>query len=239
MSNRSAGRSIVGDCRGSLLLLVALLFLFTNQFFGNTTNNKDVRDVYSDEMRTDGKRWGFKGYSGGMFYHLGYVRSNEFMVYNLAGQAIPTRIEGMTSGIGGKLGFFINKYVRTGIEGYATTTRYGEFRNSYKVGWGGLVMEFVYPTKRVMPFIGLTVGGGKMTNMILLANDNNDYHADEIVYKEDALFVINPAIGIEYFVSKRISLIFKVDYMLSGSKDKFDFASGPRAYIGVHFYRKK
>lgn len=239
MINRNAMRGGIIDGMGSLLLVVMLLFLSTNQAIGSITDKKSESKVGDDVVIADDKKWGFKGYSGGMFYHLGYVRSNEFMVYNLAGEAIPTRIEGMTSGIGGKLGFFLNKYVRAGIEGYSTTTRYGEFRNSYKVGWGGLVMEFVYPTKRVMPFIGLTLGGGKMKNMILLAKDNNDYHADEIIYKEDGLFIINPAIGIEYFVSKRISLIFKVDYMISGSKDKFDFATGPRAYIGVHFYRKK
>lgn len=222
------------------LFFLAVFLLLTTICVGQGDNieiDRPIDDIH--QSSSVDRKWGFKGYSGGMFLQMGYVKSPEFNVYNFAGDAIPVRVEGMSTGIGGKLGFFINQYMRVGIEGYATTTRYGEFHSSYKVGWGGALVEFVYPTKHVMPFVGITLGGGSVSHMILLEKNNDDFDADQIVYKEQGIFVINPAIGIEYFVSRRISLIFKVDYMISGSKQRLDFATGPRAYIGVHFYRRK
>jgi len=44
---------------------------------------------------------------------------------------------------------------------------------------------------------------------------------------------------VEFFASSRISLIFKMDYMLNIDKKDLIYPQGVRFYLGVHFYQKK
>jgi len=194
--------------------------------------------LYSQET-IGSKKWGYKGYSGGMFVHTGYVQSGVFKVVDFQGNEIEKQIKGATFGLGGKMSVFLNKHFRVGAEGYFSSCKYGANKNSCRIGWGGVTFDLLYPVKKWSPFLGITVGGGSSTNLIFIEKHNNNKNATPVVHYKIPLCIINPAVGVEFFASNRISLLFKIDYMLNVYKPNSAYPHGPRFYLGVHFYHKK
>jgi len=185
------------------------------------------------------KRWGYKGYSGGMFIHSGYVQSGIFTVFDLQGNEIEKQIKGVAFGLGGKMSIYLNRYFRVGGEGYFTTCNYGTYKNSCRIGWGGVTFDLLYPIKKWAPFIGVTLGGGNAIHLIYIETQQNNQKAAPIVHFTKPFYIINPAVGVEFFTSSRISLLFKMDYMLNIYKMHPSYPQGVRFYLGVHFYQKK
>jgi len=190
--------------------------------------------VFSQE-----KNWGYKGYSGGMFIHFGYVQSKHFPVFDLQGNEIEQQIKGLTFGLGGKMSIYLNRHFRVGGEGYFTTCTYGSYKNSCRIGWGGATFDLLYPVKRWVPFIGITVGGGSATNLIFIEKPLNNNEALSVIYFKKPLYILNPAIGVEFLTSSRISLLFKMDYLLNIYNTHPSYPQGVRFYLGVHFSSKK
>jgi len=206
--------------------LISILFLGFLHFF-----------VFSQNTTVD-KKWGYKGYSGGMFVHTGYVQSGVFTVFDLQGNEIKEQIKGATFGLGGKMGIFLNQYFRVGAEGYFTSCRYGVKKNSCRIGWGGVTFDALYPVKKWAPFLGITVGGGSSTHVIFIEKTLNNKKATAVIHYKYPLCIINPVIGVEFFASKRISILFKMDYMINVYKKTNFYPQGLRFYLGIHFYHK-
>jgi len=142
--------------------------------------------AFSQETKVQ-KKWGYKGYSGGMFVHTGYVQSGFFKVYDLQGNEIEKQIKGVTFGLGGKMSIYLNKYFRVGSEGYFSSCKYGANKNSCRIGWGGVTFDVLYPIKKWAPFIGITIGGGSSTNFIFIEKQQNNKEALPVVYFKDPL----------------------------------------------------
>ena len=198
------------------------------------------------------KSWGYKGYSGGMFVHTGYVQSKEFSVFDLDGNKIDMRIKGAVFGLGGKMGIFLHRNFRVGAEGYFSTCKYnsGKYVNqliteksSCRIGWGGFTFDILFPVNKFAPFMGVTIGGGSAKHLIFTEYNHFHHVATPVVYFSNPLIVINPVIGLEFFATKRISLLFKLDYMFNLYKtlsiNNNTYPRGVRLYLGVHFYHKK
>jgi hypothetical protein len=193
--------------------------------------------TFSQEVNLP-KSWGYKGYAGGMFIHSGYVQSKSFAVFDLQGNEIEQQIKGFTFGLGGKMGVFLHRFFRVGGEGYFSTCNYGAYKNSCRIGWGGLTFDFLYPVKKWMPFVGVTLGGGSAKHLIFIEKPQNHTQAEPIVHFSNTLFIVNPAVGVEFLVSNRISLLLKMDYMLNVAKTNNAYPHGLRVYFGLHFYQK-
>jgi len=185
------------------------------------------------------KPWGYKGYAGGMFIHGGYVQSNKFTVIDLQGNEIEQQIKGFTFGLGGKMGIFLHRFFRLGSEGYFSTCNYGAFKNSCRIGWGGVTFDFLYPVKKWIPFAGITVGGGSATHLIFIEKPKNSTEVTPVAHFSNPLCIINPTIGVELLTSNRISILLKMDYILNVYKKHNAYPQGLRLYIGLHFYHKK
>jgi len=185
------------------------------------------------------QKWGYKGYSGGMFVHFGYVQSKVFTISGLQCNEIEQQIKGLTFGLGGKMSIYLNRHFRVGGEGYFTTCQYGEYKNSCRIGWGGLTFDLLYPVKKWAPFVGITLGGGTVTHLIFTERQQNNQDITPVIHFSNPLSIINPAVGIEFFASSRISLLFKMDYLINLYKENPYYPQGVRFYLGVHFYRKK
>ena len=185
------------------------------------------------------KKWGYKGYSGGMFVHIGYVQSGDFTIFDLQGNETKEEIKGATFGLGGKVSIYLNHYFRIGGEGYFSSCIYGINKNNCRIGWGGLVFDVFYPIKKWAPFLGVTVGGGSAVNLIFIKKTQNNKNATPAVHYKIPLCFVNPAVGVEFLASNRVSLLFKIDYMLNVYKPNNSYPHGPRFYLGVHFYHKK
>lgn len=165
---------------------------------------------------------------GGMFVHGGYIS-------NLR---IDQSVSGPVSGIGGKLAFFISPYFRIGTEGYASTYNYSDATGFYKLGWGGLLAEYMLGNGKAIPVLGLTIGGGKIKDLYILEGKDGDRLPDNAIYQVYTVAIVAPYVSIEYALKENIRLTAKVDYVTSITRDAVaHFAEGPRFYLGVLFVR--
>lgn len=185
----------------------------------------------------------FRGYLGGMMLHTGYIQSSPFSFYGPSGQYIgDMRIQGAAFGIGGqvKLAFGTETdMLRIGSEGHSTTVRYNPSPSYARTGWGGLILDYTRRTKgKVHPFIGVTLGGGGTTNHLIAEGNVADFNTEtySLMHKY-AFMTAVPFIGMEISLTKKLSLMFKADYMFCISKSKPDFPGGVRLYIGIMFSR--
>lgn len=181
----------------------------------------------------------YKGFSGGMYVHLGYIKSAKFSLYDGASSTFfpeKKQINDLTYGIGGVLKFFIGKYFRLGFEGYASTSNYEKIGSKYKLGWGGLLVDCYYPLGRFLPYVGLTIGGGGVSNLSFVQVSPT---YKEVLYDKYTTFLITPFVGVEYMLTDRINCSFKVDFICDVLGEHDSFAWGPRFYLGIIFSNLK
>ncbi len=88
-----------------------------------------------------------KLFTGGMYPNIGYISNDRDFAH----------VDGITTGISGKLAFYITNYFRFGTEGYATTYNYPDEKGFYKLGWGGAVMEYYFEVNSFGIAAGATV----------------------------------------------------------------------------------
>ena len=187
-----------------------------------------------------------------MFVHTGYVQSKEFSVFDVENNEIKMQIKGAVFGLGGKMGVFLHRNFRVGAEGYFSTCKYnsGKYMNqliaeksSCRIGWGGFTFDLLFPVKKFAPFMGVTIGGGSAKHLIFTEYNHFHHVATPVVYFSNPLIIISPTIGTEFFATKRISLLLKLDYMFNLYKtlslNNNTYPRGLRLYLGVHFYHKK
>lgn len=181
----------------------------------------------------------YRGFSGGMMVHSGYLQSNSFDLQTIQGNYITTsKVEGMPFGIGGAARLHFGKHLRVGGEGYVSNLRYGVKGTTSSVSWGGVLADCVWSLGRWWPFAGVLVGGGAVEHVILQAEPAPDFVAESnAAYREYTFMALAPMVGIEYAMSEKIHLTFKMDYVINLSNPQDDFPSGPRFFLGFMFYR--
>lgn len=174
----------------------------------------------------------YKGFSGGMMLHTGWVQRGDMVV----GLAPAQRLRGVPMGIGGALKVRFGDHLRVGTEGYTSSLGYGEWGSSLSIGWGGLLVDYTFKVGKFLPYIGATIGGGVVENLTLSSEPAMDILPEaNISYRNYGVGVLVPFAGVEYGLTERMSLTFKADYMFSLSATEFDFPSGIRCYIGFMF----
>jgi hypothetical protein len=172
-----------------------------------------------------GKRELFRG---GMFLHAGYITNK--LDY--------PAVNGITTGIGGKISFRLGKHFRAGTEGYATSYGYENNEGQYKLGWGGLLAEYQFSDQRLAPVIGITLGGGVIHDLYVANGNFTDNLPDEAIYKVYSAFIANPHFSLEYRLTHNINLVGKIDCLLFPGVSYPDYvANGPRLYVGILFMR--
>ncbi|MCL2168289.1 MAG: hypothetical protein FWH59_04100, partial [Lentimicrobiaceae bacterium] len=152
---------------------------------------------------------------------------------------IVQQVKGATFGLGGKMSIYLNNYFRMGGEGYFSTCTYGVLKNSCRIGWGGITFDALCLVKKWTPFMGVTVGGGSASHLIMLGYKEITLSELPAIFLKRALVIVSPSMGVEYFATNRISLLCKVDYMLNVYKNEKSYPQGVRFYLGLHFYQKK
>lgn len=172
-----------------------------------------------------------KGFSGGMMLHTGY----QFGCDNPYGLDISSP----TFGIGGCAKLHISKHFRTGFEGYFSTA---PVRNNVASGshnklfWTGLLADFFWQQGKVIPYVGLTVGGGMETAYYMFEGDKHDWLPEPMaVLHKQPFFALDPYVGVEYAVGEALRLTLKADWMLAINSDGLNHPMGPRLYFGFIF----
>ena len=218
-------------------LLIAVTLVVTLNIFAENTDSTLV---------TKRRSMAYSGYQGGMMFNVGYVESRDFQFQDNSGLPLgePSRLSGASMGLGGALRVGFGKYLRVGIEGYVSTLKYQPQGSSAKIGWGGLLLDSHWHIKKFTIFTGGVIGGGSYTHITMIdkmgANSvENDYIVENqyVSYRHYPFLAIVPFVGMEYSLTKRISMVAKIDYMLNVTSWADDYAAGPRFFIGFMFGR--
>ncbi|MCR4964420.1 MAG: hypothetical protein K6A41_02060 [Bacteroidales bacterium] len=171
----------------------------------------------------------FQGFDGGMMIHVGYLQ----------GEIAPLHYQakGATFGLGGVARVHLGQHWMVGGEGYVSTLKQLKNGSFIKYGWGGLLGEFYWAFKRVMPYVGLTIGGGACTNLLMFDGVRTDWQPEpNAVFHKQTFMAIDPFIGCDFIISKSFHLTLKVDCLNGISQGKLMMPMGPRFYFGCIFF---
>lgn len=197
---------------------------------GNTDKEREGKPAYEK------RQGGYRGFSGGMMLHTGYVGSKDLNITSLQGTVHKQKVGGAPVGIGGAIKLMFGRHFRIGAEGYVSTLYYGRHDSHAKTGWGGILADCVWNLGRWSLFAGSTIGGGSQTNITIMSTIGDDYIAEEnISYRKYGFAAIAPFVGAEYAVTPRINIVMKIDYLLNVTNPADDFVTGSRIYIGFMF----
>ena len=172
-----------------------------------------------------------KGFSGGMMLHTGYQFGGD-NPYNLS-------ISSPTFGIGGCAKLHLTNHFRTGFEGYFSTApiHKGVQSGSHnKLFWTGVLADWFWQVGKLIPYVGITAGGGMETSFYMFEGDKYDWELEpKAVLHKQPIFVLDPYIGVEYVVGKALRLTLKADWLTAFHSEGFNRPMGPRVYFGFIF----
>ena len=140
---------------------------------GNTDKEREEKPAYEK------RQGGYRGFSGGMMLHTGYVGSKDLNITSLQGTVHKQKVGGAPVGIGGAIKLMFGRHFRIGAEGYVSTLYYGRHDSHAKTGWGGILADCVWNLGRWSLFAGSTIGGGSQTNITIMSTIGDDYIAEE------------------------------------------------------------
>lgn len=170
-----------------------------------------------------------RGFDGGMMIHSGFLR----------GTIDPIGLEasGAPFGVGGVARLHLGNHFRVGGEGYISTLNQKGNGSYVKYGWGGLEGDIYFTAGRWMPFLGMTVGGGRATTLLMSETPAEAWRAiDDTIYNSEGFMAFDPFVGCDFIVSQAMHLTLKVDYMHSLMRGHQTLPIGPRVYFGFLFY---
>lgn len=219
-----------------ILLLITVSLFVTLNIFAIDADSIIVKKRHS---------MAYNGYQGGMMFNIGYVQSRNFQFQDNNGLPLGEfgNLSGASMGLGGALRVGFGKYLRVGIEGYVSTLKYKPQGSSAKIGWGGLLLDSHWHIKKFTIFTGGVIGGGSYTHITMIDKGINSVDNDYVVenqyvsYRHYPFLAIVPFVGMEYSLTKRISVVAKIDYMLNVTNWADDYAAGPRFFVGFMFGR--
>lgn len=172
----------------------------------------------------------FRGFDGGMMIHTGYLRGTI--------QPLGYEASGAPFGIGGVARVHLWDHFRVGGEGYLSVLPQKGNGSYYQAGWGGLVVDGYWTLGWWMPYIGLTLGGGAATTLLM-----NETPAEpgapvnNTIFHRQGFMVIDPFVGCDFIVSPAFHVTLKVDCLHTLVKGRQSLPMGPRVYLGFLFYR--
>ena len=184
-----------------------------------------------------------QGYSGGMMLHAGYLfGDNPNAPHTVDGQLCSPY--GVTMGIGGSLRVHLWKHLRAGCEGFVSTMKSHNtnMRNilqdgSYvRSGWGGLIADACWRMEKVWPYVGGAIGGGATHSLYVLEGSQDDWEPEGYtVLSKQSFFYVTPYVGMDWCITKRVHMTFRLDWMVALHDRAIAYPTGPRAFIGFMF----
>ncbi len=200
-----------------------------------------LNTLASDKADSSGFR--FRGYTGGMMLHSGYIQSCPFQLYSYSSATpVTIQIKGGATGIGGHVKFAFGTptdMIRIGAEGHSSNVSYRPSPSYSHTGWGGVLIDYLHRSKgRVHPFAGLLIGGGGVKNHIITEGSTEDFLTErQAAMHKYAFMAVAPFAGIEVSLTQKLSLVIKADWLFNTTRHQSDFSSGLRLYVGILFNR--
>ena len=184
----------------------------------------------------------FQGYSGGMMLHTGYLFGKNPSAVLPSGESISP--QGLTYGIGGSLRVNLMKHLRVGCEGFVSTMKSNvtdmssvlQSGSYVRIGWGGILADACWRLEKVWPFIGASIGGGAMRSLSVIEGDEADWQPEDLAMLTKQSFgYANPYVGVDWCMTRRIHMTFRMDWMMAFAKKDLQMPTGPRLYVGFMF----
>ena len=184
----------------------------------------------------------FQGCGGGMMVHAGYLFGQPTAATLPSGENISP--QGLTYGLGGSMRVHLWKHLRIGGEGFVSTMNSGTTdmkhvlqEGSYiRTGWGGVVADACWRKEKVWPYIGGSIGGGAMRSLYVLNGNQNDWMAENEAYlHKQSFFYVNPYVGVDWCLTQKVHMTFRVDWMMALHKGDLVMPTGPRLLVGFMF----
>lgn len=204
-----------------------------------------VFDTTASDSQNKGSRMSFRGCSGGMMLHVGYAQSGTFTLYDDEDVVFHDNIRTASYGIGGAMRVMFGNHLRIGMEGYTTKSKISKYGGFTSAGWGGLLLDSKWDINKWTVFVGAAFGGGGFKSVFIADYDKdhnnlNDFVLDDNVsYRTYPFVAVDPFVGFEYAITKKVHLFSKIDYLLNVSNNTNDFVTGPRLFFGIMFYHWK
>ena len=185
----------------------------------------------------------YQGFSGGMMGHVSYL----FGVNNDApktSEGVLCSPQGGSFGLGGALRVHLWKHLRVGGEGFVSTMNSGTTdmkhilqEGSYvRTGWGGLLVDACWRKEKIWPYIGGSIGGGAMRSLYVLEGSQEDWVAEDAAWlHKTSFFYINPYVGVDWCMTQKVHMTFRVDWMMALSSGDLLMPTGPRLLVGFMF----
>ena len=177
-----------------------------------------------------------------MMVHAGYLFGEN------AGAVLPSMDnitpQGLTYGLGGSMRVNLKKHLRIGCEGFSSTMKSGATNKnqvlqsgSYiRTGWGGVIADACWRLEKVWPYIGGSVGGGAMRSLYIVNGNQGDWTPEQTaVFHKQGFGYVNPYVGLDYCLTRRIHLTFRLDWMLAFAQEQLIYPTGLRLYVGILF----
>lgn len=165
-------------------------------------------------------------FDGGMMLHAGLMNSPILTEGYKA--------KGMTTGIGGVIQIHVGEHFRIGGEGYVSTLQLMDNGSYAQSGWGGLTFNYKTQFDRWHPFIGMTIGGGESSALLVTEGNTSDWQSETAAtFHKEPFFLISPYIGCEFALTEKIHLTAKIDRVIPLSDIKMP--TGFRLYCGFVF----
>ena len=177
-----------------------------------------------------------------MMLHAGYLFGQPASATLPTGENISP--QGMTYGLGGSMRVHLWKHLRVGMEGFSSNVKSGltdqrDFlqKGSYiRTGWGGVITDACWRLEKVWPYIGGSVGGGAMRTLSVVEGSQDDWNPEQLaILHKQGFGYVNPYVGMDYCITKRIHATFRLDWMLAFAKLGLVYPTGPRLYVGIMF----
>ena len=167
-----------------------------------------------------------KLFDGGMMLHTGYLSARMAPLGYVA--------DGVPTGIGGMMRFHLGRHLRVGGEGYVSTLKLMGNGSYVRMGWGGAVADLSVVWGRWKPYVGIGIGGGNASSLLLFDGDDADWSLEPVaVLHNEPFMYLNPYLGVEYSLTRAVHLTCKVDRLSPLSGDYIP--TGARLYLGFIF----
>ena len=185
----------------------------------------------------------YQGFSGGMMAHAGYMFGVDHNAPSTSTGALCSP-QGASFGLGGSLRVHLWKHLRLGGEGFVATMNSSTTNmnnilqdGSYiRTGWGGAVIDACWRQEKVWPYIGASLGGGARRSLYILEGNQDDWLAEtNAVFHKQSFFYLLPYVGMDWCLTQKVHITFRLDWMLAFHQGEILQPSGPRILIGFMF----
>jgi hypothetical protein len=163
-------------------------------------------------------------YSGGMYYQAGYHRFSHDTA----------SIDGISTGLGGLLTFYITDHFAVGSMGGSAEIGYDDDESYYSLGYGGVTLRYWFTRERVRFTAGTLIGGGRVTLLDVASRSDSEISG---TYRKVGSLLFSPVVSGEFLITPKIAVMTQIDYFMGPNIASEKHLGGPKIQLGVLFSR--